>query len=110
MSSKDLDDPRSAAAGSDASNPLRPRWSAAQQPPVSAAVLPALFADEELENEQQFVAIMQAFGAALLQPHAPLVRQVLETLQALHSKWKLFHRVSLFYLHNSFLFSFKNLD
>ncbi|KAI0218442.1 Exportin-6-A [Lamellibrachia satsuma] len=48
--------------------------------------------DENVENQQQFIDIMQAFGQSFLQPDIAIFRQTLQTLQDLNSKWKLYHK------------------
>ncbi|XP_064637974.1 exportin-6-like isoform X2 [Lineus longissimus] len=47
---------------------------------------------EEVENQPQFVTIMQAFGQSFLQPDIAIFKQNLEALESLNTKWKLFHR------------------
>ncbi|XP_038064327.1 exportin-6-like isoform X1 [Patiria miniata] len=47
---------------------------------------------ETVENEQQFVAIMQAFGQSFLQPDIDVFRQNLESLETLNAKFKLYHK------------------
>lgn len=48
--------------------------------------------DENVENQQQFIDIMQAFGQSFLQPDIAIFKQTLQTLQDLNSKWKLYHK------------------
>ncbi|GAB1610031.1 exportin-6-like isoform X1, partial [Argonauta hians] len=45
-----------------------------------------------VQNGEQFVAIMQAFGQSFLQLDIALFRQNLEALEALNTKWKLYHK------------------
>ncbi|XP_074647944.1 exportin-6-like [Tubulanus polymorphus] len=47
---------------------------------------------EELDNQSQFIAIMQAFGQSFLQPDISIFKQNLEALENLNSKCKLYHR------------------
>ena len=48
---------------------------------------------DEVENEGQFISIMQSFGQSFLQPDISIFKQNLETLESLNSKWKLYHKV-----------------
>jgi hypothetical protein len=48
---------------------------------------------EGIENREQFVAILQAYGQSLLQPDINLFGQNLRSLEELNSKWKLYHKV-----------------
>ncbi|XP_052267006.1 exportin-6-like [Dreissena polymorpha] len=57
------------------------------------SVLTALNSKEEtLENEQQFVAIMQSYGQSFLQTDITVFRQNLESLEKLNSKWRLYKK------------------
>ncbi|XP_054991148.1 exportin-6 isoform X3 [Sorex araneus] len=49
-------------------------------------------AEEQMENEPQFSAIMQAFGQSFLQPDIHLFKQNLFYLETLNSKQKLYHK------------------
>lgn len=48
---------------------------------------------EGVENREQFVAILRAYGQSLLQPDINLFGQNLRSLEELNSKWKLYHKV-----------------
>ncbi|XP_053382051.1 exportin-6-like [Mercenaria mercenaria] len=48
--------------------------------------------EETIENEAQFSAIMQAYGQSFLQTDIAVFKQNLESLEKLHSKWKLFKK------------------
>lgn len=45
-----------------------------------------------VENDQQFIAIMQAFGQSFLQPDISVFRQNMAALELLNSKFKLYHK------------------
>lgn len=47
---------------------------------------------EGIENREQFVAILRAYGQSLLQPDINLFGQNLRSLEELNSKWKLYHK------------------
>ncbi|XP_004695806.1 PREDICTED: exportin-6-like, partial [Condylura cristata] len=49
-------------------------------------------AEEQVENELQFSAIMQAFGQSFLQPDIHLFKQNLFYLETLNTKQKLYHK------------------
>ncbi|NWV08341.1 XPO6 protein, partial [Ptilonorhynchus violaceus] len=49
-------------------------------------------AEEQMENEAQFSAIMQAFGQSFLQPDIHLFKQNLFYLETLNTKQKLYHK------------------
>lgn len=49
-------------------------------------------AEEQMENEPQFSAIMQAFGQSFLQPDIHLFKQNLFYLETLNAKQKLYHK------------------
>ncbi|XP_074053478.1 exportin-6 isoform X2 [Macrotis lagotis] len=49
-------------------------------------------AEEQMENEVQFNAIMQAFGQSFLQPDIHLFKQNLFYLETLNTKQKLYHK------------------
>ncbi|XP_051487857.1 exportin-6 isoform X5 [Apus apus] len=49
-------------------------------------------AEEQVENEAQFSAIMQAFGQSFLQPDIHLFKQNLFYLETLNTKQKLYHK------------------
>ncbi|XP_033630549.1 exportin-6-like [Asterias rubens] len=73
----------------------------------SASVLTSLQSGTEtVENEQQFVAIMQAFGQSFLQPDIGIFKQNLESLETLNAKFKLYHK-KIF--RDLMLFSFLNV-
>ncbi|KAE8579138.1 hypothetical protein XENTR_v10023922 [Xenopus tropicalis] len=48
--------------------------------------------DEPMENQAQFVVVMQAFGQSFLQPDIHIFRQNLSYLETLNSKHKLYHK------------------
>ncbi|MGH0126135.1 UNVERIFIED_CONTAM: hypothetical protein FKN15_073535 [Acipenser sinensis] len=48
--------------------------------------------EEPMENEAQFIAIMQAFGQSFLQPDIHIFKQNLSYLESLNSKQKLYHK------------------
>ena len=50
-------------------------------------------AEEEVSNEKQFLAILEAIGQSFLQPDINVFKLNLATLQMLNTKWKLFHKV-----------------
>ena len=52
-------------------------------------------AEEEVSNEKQFLAILEAIGQSFLQPDINVFKLNLATLQMLNTKWKLFHKVRL---------------
>ncbi|XP_039630532.1 exportin-6 isoform X1 [Polypterus senegalus] len=62
--------------------------------------------EEPMENEAQFIAIMQAFGQSFLQPDIHIFRQNLSYLESLNGKQKLYHK-KLF--RTSMLFHFINV-
>ncbi|KAK7002625.1 Exportin-6 [Biomphalaria glabrata] len=45
-----------------------------------------------LENSVQFIAVLQAYGQSFLQTDISLFKQNLESLEALHFKWKLYNK------------------
>lgn len=47
---------------------------------------------EQVENVQQFTAILQSYGQSFLQPDIDVFRQNLESLQKLNFKWKLYSK------------------
>ncbi|KAK2152122.1 hypothetical protein LSH36_339g04009 [Paralvinella palmiformis] len=47
---------------------------------------------EDVENQEQFLSIMQAFGQSFLQPDIDVFRQNLEALQSLNQSWKLYSK------------------
>ncbi|XP_043246951.1 exportin-6-like isoform X1 [Amphibalanus amphitrite] len=49
-------------------------------------------AEEEVANEKQFLAMLEAMGQSFLQPDINVFRLNLETLQMLNTKWKLYHK------------------
>ncbi|TSK87535.1 Exportin-6 [Bagarius yarrelli] len=49
-------------------------------------------AEEQMENEAQFIAAMQAFGQSFLQPDIHIFKQNLSYLEILNTKHKLYHR------------------
>lgn len=48
---------------------------------------------EQIDNQSQFIAIMASYGQSFLQPEIALLKQNLEALDSLQSKWKLYHKV-----------------
>ena len=50
---------------------------------------------EPVENQPQFLSIMAAYGQSFLLSDISIFQQNLEALQNLHTKWKLYHKVSL---------------
>lgn len=48
--------------------------------------------DEEVEHKEEFVAILEAFGQALLQPDFNIFRQSLQSLEQLNARWRLYQR------------------
>ncbi|RXN01668.1 Exportin-6, partial [Acipenser ruthenus] len=62
--------------------------------------------EEPMENEAQFIAIMQAFGQSFLQPDIHIFKQNLAYLESLNSKQKLYHK-KLF--RTTMLFHFLNV-
>ncbi|XP_063286607.1 exportin-6 isoform X3 [Pelobates fuscus] len=48
--------------------------------------------DEPMENQAQFVVVMQAFGQSFLQPDIHVFKQNLSYLETLNSKHKLYHK------------------
>lgn len=48
--------------------------------------------EESMENQGQFVAIMQAFGQSFLQPDIHIFKQNLAALESLNAKHKLYHK------------------
>ena len=51
-------------------------------------------AEDEVSNEKQFMAMLEAMGQSFLQPDINVFKLNLETLQMLNTKWKLYHKVS----------------
>ena len=49
--------------------------------------------DDSLENQEQFVAIMDIYIKSFMQPDMDLFRQNLKALQELHQRHKLFSKV-----------------
>ncbi|GFS20899.1 exportin-6-like [Elysia marginata] len=49
-------------------------------------------AGDGLENSAQFTSILQAYGQSFLQTDISIFRQNLESLEALHLKWKLYSK------------------
>ncbi|XP_066990340.1 exportin-6 isoform X2 [Macrobrachium rosenbergii] len=47
---------------------------------------------DSIENEAQFIQIMQAFGQSFMQPDITIFKQNLEALESLNSKYKLYHK------------------
>ncbi|XP_069996041.1 exportin-6 [Penaeus vannamei] len=47
---------------------------------------------DSIENEAQFIQIMQAFGQSFMQPDITIFKQNLEALETLNSKYKLYHK------------------
>uniref|UniRef100_A0A8C3ZGW0 Importin N-terminal domain-containing protein n=1 Tax=Denticeps clupeoides TaxID=299321 RepID=A0A8C3ZGW0_9TELE len=63
-------------------------------------------AEEQMENQAQFTAAMQAFGQSFLQPDIHIFKQNLSYLETLNTKHKLYHR-KLF--RSTMLFHFINV-
>ncbi|KAB0383001.1 hypothetical protein FD755_004918 [Muntiacus reevesi] len=63
-------------------------------------------AEEQMENQPQFSAIMQAFGQSFLQPDIHLFKQNLFYLETLNTKQKLYHK-KIF--RSTMLFQFVNV-
>uniref|UniRef100_A0A8C2XYN5 Exportin-1/Importin-beta-like domain-containing protein n=1 Tax=Capra hircus TaxID=9925 RepID=A0A8C2XYN5_CAPHI len=63
-------------------------------------------AEEQMENQPQFSAIMQAFGQSFLQPDIHLFKQNLFYLETLNTKQKLYHK-KIF--RSAMLFQFVNV-
>ncbi|KAM8779604.1 exportin-6 [Rhynchonycteris naso] len=63
-------------------------------------------AEEQMENEPQFSAVMQAFGQSFLQPDIHLFKQNLFYLETLNTKQKLYHK-KIF--RSTMLFQFVNV-
>lgn len=47
---------------------------------------------DSIENEAQFIQIMQAVGQSFMQPDITIFKHNLETLESLNSKYKLYHK------------------
>ncbi|XP_069961289.1 exportin-6 isoform X1 [Cherax quadricarinatus] len=47
---------------------------------------------DSIENEAQFIQIMQAFGQSFMQPDITIFKHNLEALESLNSKYKLYHK------------------
>ncbi|XP_043495290.1 exportin-6-A [Polistes fuscatus] len=54
--------------------------------------------DEPVEHKEELVAILEAFGQALLQPDVNIFRQSLQSLELLNARWRLYQR-SIFKVH-----------
>lgn len=54
--------------------------------------------DEPVEHKEELVAILEAFGQALLQPDVNIFRQSLQSLEQLNVRWRLYQR-SIFKVH-----------
>lgn len=54
--------------------------------------------DEPVEHKEELVAILEAFGQALLQPDVNIFRQSLQSLEQLNVRWRLYQR-SVFKVH-----------
>lgn len=48
---------------------------------------------DSIENEAQFIQIMQAFGQSFMQPDITIFKHNLEAMESLNSKYKLYHKV-----------------
>ncbi|XP_014672669.1 PREDICTED: exportin-6-like isoform X2 [Priapulus caudatus] len=48
--------------------------------------------ESEMEHQDQFTAVMQAFGQSFLQPDIAVFKQNIEYLEKLNAKWKLYHK------------------
>ena len=53
---------------------------------------------DTIENESQFVQIIQAYGQSFMQPDITIFKQNLETLEELNSKYKLYQKVSRIFI------------
>ncbi|XP_070580061.1 exportin-6-like [Ptychodera flava] len=62
--------------------------------------------NESIENQPQFIAIMQAFGQSFLQPDIAIFKQNLEALETLNTKWKLYYKK---FFRELMLFQFLNV-
>lgn len=49
--------------------------------------------ESDMDHQEQFVAIMEAFGQSFLQPDISIFKQNIEYLEKLNTKWKLYHKV-----------------
>ncbi|MPC08061.1 exportin-6-like [Portunus trituberculatus] len=47
---------------------------------------------DSIENEAQFIQIMQAFGQSFMQPDITIFKHNLEAMESLNSKYKLYHK------------------
>lgn len=54
--------------------------------------------DEPVDHKEELVAILEAFGQALLQPDVNIFRQSLQSLEQLNVRWRLYQR-SVFKIH-----------
>ncbi|XP_015438006.1 PREDICTED: exportin-6 [Dufourea novaeangliae] len=54
--------------------------------------------EESVEHKEELVAILEAFGQALLQPDVNIFRQSLQSLEQLNVRWRLYQR-SVFKVH-----------
>ena len=52
---------------------------------------------DQVQHRTHFLAILNAFGQSFLQPDIAVFKQNLLTLEALNEKWKLYHKVSIFF-------------
>ena len=59
---------------------------------------------DSIENEAQFIQIMQAFGQSFMQPDITIFKHNLEAMESLNSKYKLYHKVRSFYLLNLMIY------
>ncbi|XP_063983905.1 exportin-6 isoform X2 [Diachasmimorpha longicaudata] len=48
--------------------------------------------EEHVEHKDELVAILEAFGQALLQPDVNIFRQSLQSLEVLNSRWRLYQK------------------
>lgn len=48
--------------------------------------------EESVEHKEELVAILEAFGQALLQPDVNIFRQSLQSLEQLNIRWRLYQR------------------
>lgn len=48
--------------------------------------------EESVEHKEELVAILEAFGQALLQPDVNIFRQSLQSLEQLNVRWRLYQR------------------
>ncbi|KAK3089908.1 hypothetical protein FSP39_007563 [Pinctada imbricata] len=62
--------------------------------------------ETEMQNPEQFKAILEAYGQSFLQPDLAVFKHNLESLESINSKWKLYHKPIF---QNLMLFQFLNV-